>query len=69
MIDFKKSLINLHTKYPEKDLDVLLEILDCIVEIPEFHLSYPEVKPVPNNPLIPEYPNKVWCSSDNKNCI
>lgn len=36
MIDFKNSIINLHKKFPNKDLDELIQILDCIVESPEY---------------------------------
>lgn len=32
MIDFKKTLTNLHNKFPEFDLDTLFKILDAIVE-------------------------------------
>lgn len=43
MIDFKKSILNLHTKFPEKDLDELLEILDCIVDTPECFFPSTEI--------------------------
>lgn len=32
MIDFKKTLTNLHNEFPEFDLDTLFKILDAIVE-------------------------------------
>lgn len=32
MIDFKKTLTNLHDEFPEFDLDTLFKILDAIVE-------------------------------------
>lgn len=32
MIDFKKTLTNLHNEFPEFDLDTLLKIVDGIVE-------------------------------------
>lgn len=32
MIDFKKTLTNLHNKFPEFDLDTLFKIVDAIVE-------------------------------------
>lgn len=32
MINVKKTLINLHQKFPTLDLDQLFTILDCIVE-------------------------------------
>lgn len=34
MIDFKKTLTNLHNEFPEFDLDTLFKIVDTIVEIP-----------------------------------
>lgn len=70
MIDFKKSLINLHTKYPEKDLDVLLEILDCIVEIPDFTInSYPEITSIPNNPIYPGVQDRIRYLAETKNTL
>lgn len=42
MIDFKKTLINLHEKFPEYDLDKLIEIIDAIVETTDFNkINYP----------------------------
>lgn len=42
MIDFKKTLINLHEKFPEYDLDKLIEIIDAIVETVDFNkINYP----------------------------
>jgi len=42
MIDFKKTLINLHEKFPEYDLDKLIEIIDAIVETVDFNkFNYP----------------------------
>lgn len=32
MIDFKKTLTNLHNEFPEFDLDTLFKIVDAIVE-------------------------------------
>lgn len=32
MIDFKNTLINLHKKFPDYDLDTLIAIIDSIVE-------------------------------------
>ena len=32
MVDFKKTLTNLHNKFPEFDLDTLFKIVDAIVE-------------------------------------
>ena len=43
MIDFKKTIINLHKMFPEYDLDKLIEIMDAIVEIPSY--SYDSKKP------------------------
>lgn len=34
MIDFKKTLTNLHNEFPEFDLDTLFKITDAIVETP-----------------------------------
>lgn len=43
MIDFKKTIINLHKMFPEYDLDKLIEIMDAIVEVPNY--SYETKKP------------------------
>lgn len=32
MVDFKKTLTNLHNQFPEFDLDTLFKIVDAIVE-------------------------------------
>ena len=46
MIDFKNSLINLHKKFPEYDLDKLIEIIDSIVETVDYSkINYPSGKP------------------------
>lgn len=36
MIDFKKTLTNLHNEFPEFDLDTLFKIVDAIVETSTF---------------------------------
>lgn len=72
MIDFKRSITNLHDKFPDKTLDELLEIMDCIIEIPTISWDYPETAPVPKNPFIPSNPlttNPIYCSTSSKNCI
>ena len=43
MIDFKKTIINLHKMFPEYDLDKLIKITDAIVEVPNY--SYDSRKP------------------------
>lgn len=46
MIDFKNTLINLHKKFPEYDLDKLIEIIDSIVETIDYSkINYPSGKP------------------------
>ncbi len=41
-IDFKNTLINLHKKFPEYDLDKLIEIIDAIVETTDYSkINYP----------------------------
>lgn len=32
MIDFKKTIINLHKAFPDKDFDELMKIIECIEE-------------------------------------
>lgn len=69
MIDFKSSIINLHKKFPDRTLDELLGIMDCIVEVPEFKInSYPEVSPIPTNPIFPER-NRIMYLTENKNAL
>lgn len=42
MIDFKKTLINLHEKFPEYDLDTLIKIIESIVETTDYNkFNYP----------------------------
>lgn len=42
MIDFKKTIINLHEKFPEYDLDTLIKIIDAIVETTDYSkFNYP----------------------------
>lgn len=43
MIDFKKTIINLHKAFPDKDFDELIKIIECIEESVDF-------KPLPGNP-------------------
>lgn len=50
MIDFKKTIINLHKAFPDKDLDELMKIIECIEE----QIS---INPLPGNP-IPREPYK-----------
>ena len=50
MIDFKKTIINLHKAFPDKDLDELMKIIECIEESVNFN-------PLPGNP-IPREPFK-----------
>lgn len=33
MIDFKKTIVNLHKAFPDKDLDELIKIIECIEEL------------------------------------
>lgn len=39
MIDFKKTLINLHKAFPDKDFDELMKIIECIEEQMDFPVS------------------------------
>jgi hypothetical protein len=34
MIDTRRTLVNLHEKFPNLSLDNLFEILDCYIEMP-----------------------------------
>ena len=53
MIDFKKTLINLHKKFPEYDLDKLIEIIDAIVETSDYNtFNYPFI----NKPSLSNLP-------------
>lgn len=40
MIDFKKTLTNLHNEFPEFDLDTLMKIMDSIEEIYTSSISF-----------------------------
>ena len=52
MIDFKKTLTNLHDEFPEFDLDTLFKILDAIVE------TYTSTINIPSNIRQPS--DKPW---------
>lgn len=54
MIDFKKTLTNLHNEFPEFDLDTLFKIVDAIVET-----STPTI-------TIPSGINRITCTYDTK---
>lgn len=41
MIDFKKTLTNLHNEFPEFDLDTLFKIVDTIVETSTSTITIP----------------------------
>lgn len=41
MIDFKNTLINLHKKFPDYDLDTLIAIIDSIVETVNYNNYIP----------------------------
>lgn len=34
MIDFKVTIRKIHNKLPELDIDTLLDIMDCITDLP-----------------------------------
>lgn len=55
MIDFKKTLTNLHDEFPEFDLDTLFKILDAIVETPT-------ITTIPNGIRQPS--DKPWWEND-----
>ncbi len=41
MIDFKRTLLNLHETFPEFDLDTLIKIIECITtETP--YINFPQ---------------------------
>ena len=41
MVDFKKTLTNLHNEFPEFDLDTLFKIVDAIVETSTSTITIP----------------------------
>lgn len=58
MIDFKKTLTNLHDEFPEFDLDTLFKILDTIVE------TYTPTINIPSNIRQPS--DKPWWNDINR---
>lgn len=67
MIDFKKTLTNLHNEFPEFDLDTLFKILDAIVE------TYTPTITIPNNirqpsdrPQWVDNINRITCTYNTK---
>lgn len=60
MIDFKSTIIKLHEKFPEWDLDTLIEVIKAIEEVTT--ITYPQITyPCTINTPIPRDINKVWC--------
>lgn len=55
MIDFKRTIINLHKAFPDKDLDELMKIIECLEE----SVTLPG-NPIPREPFKDPYgPNKM----------
>lgn len=50
MIDTKRTLQNLHERFPDLDLDDLFAILECIVE--PFPTWGTDIKPIPTDPIL-----------------
>ena len=50
MIDTKKTLINLHERFPEMSLDDLFAVLECVVEY-GITLSNPFIT-TPSDPIL-----------------
>lgn len=65
MIDFKKTLTNLHNEFPEFDLDTLLKIVDTIVETSTS--TIPGVIEYPSNK--PWWDDRITWTYDIKNTI
>lgn len=62
MIDFKRTLLNLHKTFPEFDLDTLIKIIECITaETPYINL--------PQQRDIMYYDNGVTCKTSTWNSI
>lgn len=57
MIDFKQTIIRLHKRFPEKSIEELLEIMDCIVEEDISYIRNP-FSPFSGNPIT-STPNKI----------
>lgn len=63
MIDFKSTLINLHKRFPDYDLDTIIAIIDSIVETVDYNKF--------NYPYGTRYPldiSKVTCDSIISDC-
>lgn len=63
MIDFKNTIIKLHEKFPEWDLDTLIEVIKAIEEVTTItypQTTYPQIT-YPSTTPIPKDINKVWC--------
>ena len=60
MIDFKKTLTNLHNEFPEFDLDTLFKIIDTIVETSTSTITVPSGRPSDKSWW--DYINKVYLS-------
>lgn len=57
MIDFKKTIINLHKAFPDKDLDELIKIIECIEEQMDF-------SPISNIPILREPSKNPWVNGN-----
>lgn len=59
MIDYRKTLTDLHKEFPDFDLDTLFKIMDLISEEKTLY-----------NPNYPNYPNSIprtgylWCTNN-----
>ena len=65
MIDFKKTLTNLHDEFPEFDLDTLFKILDAIVETST--ITIPNgIRQPSDKPWWEDGINRITCTYDTK---
>lgn len=69
MIDFKRTLLNLHETFPEFDLDTLIKIIECITtETP--YINLPQQRDIlPQQRDIMYYDNGVTCKTSTWNSI
>lgn len=68
MIDTRKTLTNLHTKFPEFDLDTLFEIVDSIEETYVSTITSPNIstRPISDKPWWEDNINRITYTYNTK---
>lgn len=66
MINYKKTITNIHELLPELDLDTLFKIVDAIVETSTPTITIPSGIRQPSDKPWWEEPNRITCTYNSK---